>query len=141
VTDNGAEPPHGEALKEPERRRATRRGTFADHGIHTIRIRPGDGAEVIDVSEYGVLVETNRRLLPGTAVELQMETEKDRTILRGCVLRCAVSQVRAARVAYRGAIVFDRSLPWFMEEPGYAVPTGEQRSGRPERAPSTQTLL
>jgi hypothetical protein len=103
------------------------------------RIRPGDAAVVINISAAGVLLETRRRLLPGAAVEVQLEKDIDRTTIRGRVLRCAVSDLRAAGVAYRGAILFDRHLPWFVEETAASTP--EQRSGRPERAPATQPLI
>ena len=76
----------------------------------------GIARALIDVSAGGALIETNHRLLPGTSVELQVETGTDRANVRGQVLRCAVVRVRPTWVCYRGAIAFDRHLPWFVDE-------------------------
>jgi hypothetical protein len=54
------------------------------------------------------------------AVELQVETGTDRASVRGRVLRSAVVRVRPTWVCYRGAIAFDRHLPWFVDERGEA---------------------
>jgi hypothetical protein len=94
------------------RRQAARWARFDDHRIVAIRIRPGHAASVVDVSASGALLETAHRLLPGAAVDLHIETDRDRASLRGRVVRCAVAAVRAASLSYRGAVVFDRHLPW-----------------------------
>jgi len=104
------------ASSRSDRRCEQRLERLEAHRIRSARIRPGHGAIVINVSAAGVLLETMRRLLPGSVVEVQMETETDRTIVRGRVLRCAVSQLRAAGIAYRGAVLFDHHLPWFVED-------------------------
>ena len=41
------------------------------------------------------------------------------------MLRCAVARLRASSVCCRGAIGFDRHLPWFVDEDGYGVHGGE----------------
>ena len=101
--------------------RSNRRGmrrldALEDHGIVSAHVRPGHRARLIDVSAGGALIETSHRLLPGTSVELQVETGSDRTSIRGHVLRCAVVRVRPTWMCYRGAIAFDRHLPWFVDE-------------------------
>ncbi len=102
---------------EPPDRRATRRfEAFEEHRIVSACVRPGHRARVVDVSAAGVLLETNHRLLPGTTVEVQVETGSDRACVRGRVLRCAVVRLRPTWVCYRGAIAFDRHLPWFVDE-------------------------
>lgn len=102
---------------EAQDRRGTRRlGAFEEHRIVAACVRPGHRARVIDVSASGALIETSHRLLPGTSVELQVETGSDRANVRGQVLRCAVVRLRPTWVCYRGAIVFDRHLPWFVAE-------------------------
>ena len=125
----------------PERRRAPRHHDVKAHGIVSARVRPGHQAELIDVSAGGVLLETSHRLLPGSHVELHVETQSRRDNIRGRVLRCAVVGVRASGVSYRGAIGFDRHLPWFIEPDGYVVPTTESRAGRPPRADVTQQVV
>ena len=125
------------------RRRGWRRHCVEDHGIVAARVRPGHDVSVIDVSAGGALIESAHRLLPGTSVELQLETANHRVGVRGCVLRCAIVGLRSNAVSYRGAIAFDRCLPWFVDEDstGYPVPSAEHRAGRSERAAATQPLL
>jgi hypothetical protein len=128
---------------EEERRRTARRSDAGDHGIITARVRPGHQATVIDVSAGGALIETEHRLLPGTSVELQMETTSCRASVRGRVLRCAVSMLQPASVRYRGAIGFERQLSWFSEEgaAGYGLPNAEKRPGHSFRADATPPLI
>lgn len=105
----------------PDRRVARRIEAFEEHRIVAVSVRPGHRARVIDVSAGGALIETSLRLLPGTAVELQVDTGTNRASVRGRVVRCAVVRVRPTWVCYRGAIAFDRHLPWFVDERGEAA--------------------
>ena len=104
------------SVESPDRRGARRLEAFEEHRIVSACVRPGHRARVIDVSAGGALIETNHRMLPGTFVELQVETGTNRANLRGQVLRCVVVRLRPTWVCYRGAIAFDRHLPWFVEE-------------------------
>jgi hypothetical protein len=104
------------SVESSDRRGARRLEAFEEHRIVSASVRPGHRARVIDVSAGGALIETSLRLLPGTSVELQVETGADRANVRGQVLRCAVVRLRPTWVCYRGAIAFDRHLPWFVEE-------------------------
>jgi hypothetical protein len=126
-----------------ERRRSIRYSHVEDHGIVSARIRPGHAATVIDVSAGGALVETPRRLLPGSTVEIQVERTEDRLAVRGTVSRCGVSRIHSTIVWYRGAIVFDSLLPWFPESnaEGYRVLSHESRSGTSFRAPVTPQIV
>ena len=99
-----------------DRRGMRRLGALEEHGIVSACVRPGSRARLIDVSAGGALIETSHRLLPGTSVELWVETGTDRARVRGRVLRCLVVRVRPTWVCYRGAIAFDRHLPWFVDE-------------------------
>jgi len=100
------------------------------------RIRPGHAAALIDVSAGGALVETGRRLLPNTFVEIHMQNESRRATLRGRVVRCAVVRVSPSAVHYRAAVQFDSYLPWFIEDDGYVVHEGGV-AGRVDRAAAT----
>lgn len=103
----------------PSDRRGMRRlEALEAHGIVSACVLPGHRVRLIDVSAGGALIETSHRLLPGTSVELQVETGTDRASISGQVLRCAVVRVRPTWVCYRGAIAFDRHLPWFVDERG-----------------------
>jgi hypothetical protein len=44
-----------------------------------------------------------------------LDRSQYRATVRGRVLRCTVVRLRSASICYRGAIGFDRSLPWFVE--------------------------
>jgi hypothetical protein len=124
-----------------DRRLTRRRYQLQEHGIVRARVRPGHLATVVDVSAGGVLVDTEHRLLPGSSVELQLESENRSEKLRGRVVRCAVARVRPEAVSYRGAIAFDRHLPWFDQDDGYDVPNVERRSGTNFRAPDTRGVM
>jgi len=104
-----------------ERRGARRLEAFEDHHIGSACVRPGHRVRLIDVSSSGALVETSHRLLPGTCVELQVEKGTDTASVPGRVLRCMVVRLRPTWVCYRGAIAFDRHLPWFVDERGEAA--------------------
>ena len=123
-------------------RRQTRRLLHSDeHGIVSTRVRPGHRAKLIDVSADGALIETNHRLLPGTCVELHVETRSHRTNVRGRVLRCAIVLVRPSWVCYRGAIGFERHLPWLLDEDRGAMVFAATRSALPDRAFATREVI
>jgi hypothetical protein len=128
-------------LVTKERRAAPRFREATAHGIAALRLRPGHHADLVDVSENGALVETMHRLSPGTSVELHMETKSGKTSIRGRVVRCSVSKLFPESVWYRGAIQFDRHLPWCIGEHGYGLP-GEERSARHDvRVGATQDTI
>ena len=122
-------------------RRLTRRHADSDaHGIVSTRVRHGHRAKLIDVSAGGALIETTHRLLPGTSIELHVETRSHRTNVRGRVLRCAIVLVRPSWVCYRGAIGFDRHLPWLLDDSDHAR-DGSVRFGVPARATATHEVI
>ena len=126
-----------------DRRVALRHRRVEEHGIVSARVRPGYDVSLIDVSAGGALVESGYRLLPGARVELQFETSRLSAAVRGRVVRCSVSQLRSTSVCYRGAVAFDRHLPWFVDDgsAGYAVPTCESRPGGPAREHATPQIV
>lgn len=124
-------------------RRNFRRTGVGEHGIISARVRPGHLATVIDVSAGGAFIEISQRLLPGSGVDLQINTAHRRTTLRGRVLRCAVTRLHSTSVFYRAAIAFDRQWPCFLESgwSGYPVPTSEARPPAAERVESTRDAV
>jgi hypothetical protein len=123
-------------------RRNSRRTGIGEHGIISARVRPGRVVVVIDVSAGGASIEISQRLLPGAAVDLQLETTHRRTTLRGRVLRCAVIQLRPAAVSYGAAIAFDRQWPGFVESEWseYPVPTAQAQPAPAGRVSATQDV-
>jgi hypothetical protein len=124
-----------------DRRTTPRLHRLEDHGIVSTRVRPGHGAHLLDVSVAGALIETTHRLLPGTSVELQLDTESAHTKVRGRVLRCAVVRVRPSSMCYRGAIAFDRELPWFVDETKRLPDHHEMRTMRPHQAAALPEVI
>jgi hypothetical protein len=112
-----------------ERRLARRRRSLEEHGIVSALVRPGIDALVVDVSSAGVLIETHHRLLPGRSVEIHFDQDKRLPAVRGRVLRCAVTHLEPHSVSYRGAVLFDRHLPWLSDDRGrgYSVPNAEKQ--------------
>jgi hypothetical protein len=98
-----------------DRRQAPRHAALHGHGIVSATVRPGHEVLLIDVSAGGALLETGRRLLPGSSIELHLATRERRTLVRGSVLRCAVARLSRNAVCYRGAIGFEGNLPWLIE--------------------------
>jgi hypothetical protein len=134
-------------LTRPDRRRSRRASDAAEHGIVRARVRPGHAAVVIDVSPDGVLIETAHRLLPGTTVDVHLESEERRESVRGRVLRSAVARVRASGIAYRGAIRFESALTRVLPVqeraphtavPGSQVPTDDRAIALHEREMPTR---
>ena len=128
-------------MSKPDRRQTRRHRDSDEHGIVSTRVRPGHRARLIDISAGGALIETSHRLLPGTSVELHVETRSHRTNVRGRVLRCTISMVRPSWLCYRGAIGFDRHLPWLLDGDGGAAVCGAARSALPDRADATREVI
>jgi hypothetical protein len=129
------------SLVAKERRALPRFREAMAHGISALRVRPGHHADLVDVSEGGALLETMHRLLPGTSVELHMETKSGKTSVRGRVVRCTVSKLFPESVWYRGAVQFDRHLPWCIGEHGYGLPGAERPARRDARVDATQDAI
>jgi hypothetical protein len=120
-------------MTEPvvERRLTRRRQSVDEHGIVSALVRPGINASVIDVSEAGVLIETHHRLLPGKAIDIHFDMDRRLPAERGRVLRCAVAYLASDLIRYRGAVLFDRHLPWLTNDGGgYEVHSREMPQAR-----------
>ena len=127
--------------RTPDRRQTRRHLDADEHGVVSARVRPGHRAKVIDMSAGGALIETTHRLLPGTPVELHVETRSHQTNVRGRVLRCAIVLVRPSWLCYRGAIGFDRHLPWLLDDDRGATAFAATRSPLPARAVATLEVI
>ena len=103
-----------------EHRTASRRIPLREEALSRIRLRTGREMSVVDVSNTGVLVEGQTRLLPGTHVEVHVVTRDGRVLVRSRVVRCWITALDAGAVCYRGALAFDRHVD--TAPPGYAIP-------------------
>jgi hypothetical protein len=124
-----------------ERRWHRRISRGEDHRIVAATVRPGHRGRVIDVSAGGVLLETTHRLLPGSSVELHVQSPNRCATVRGRVLRCTVVRVRPTFICYRGAIGFDRHLTWFVDEESSGPSNGDARPAHPFRADATPEVM
>ena len=107
-----------------EHRKATRRVPLREESLSRIRLRTGREMSVVDVSNTGVLVEGQVRLLPGTHIDVHVVTREGRVLVRSRVVRCWIAALDAGAVCYRGALAFDRQLD--TAAPGYAIPQPER---------------
>jgi len=107
-------------VRARDRRRSARLVASSDHDVLAVRVRPGHAATLVDISASGALVDTGYRLLPGTSVELLIEATRHRGHFRARVVRCEVVHVTASALSYRGAVHFERHIPWLAAE-GYVV--------------------
>jgi hypothetical protein len=84
------------------------------------RIRPGHPADVLDLSSGGALLETRRRLSPGSVIDIQWEADGRRHLTRAQVMRCEVAAVLPDTIVYRAAVRFERDLPFAPDRGGAA---------------------
>ncbi len=122
-----------------ERRRARRVPLNALPNGLIGRIRPGHPVRVLDMSSCGVLIETGRRLVPGMFVELHLEVPERRQTIRAQIVRCYVGVVLPEALVFRGALDFERPLPWMYELADVVTQTAGRCTavspGRPGSAP------
>ena len=76
---------------------------------------------MIDISSCGALVEGDARLLPGTHLDVHVVTRIGRSLVRSCVTRAWVAELRPDRVLYRAALASEPIV-----DLGAARSTGEQ---------------
>lgn len=89
-----------------DRRHGNRWAPGPTDPLSRVRLRLGRELSVIDVSTSGALVHGTTRLLPGTHVDVHVTASRGRTLIRARVVRCAVWDVAADAVQYRGALAF-----------------------------------
>ena len=95
-----------------DRRASARVLTQTLEGVDRARLRPGRTARVVDLSSGGALIETDWRLLPGTRIEMQVGDPFPLFHVAGRILRCYVAVLDGHRIRYRGALAFEKQLPF-----------------------------
>lgn len=93
-----------------ERRRAVRRTPAPGEPVARVRLRAGRELAVVNVSNGGLLVEGDARLLPGVHVDVHVTTYEGRVLVRSRIVRACVSALHADRVIYRGAFAFEHAV-------------------------------
>jgi PilZ domain len=86
-------------------------------------LRPGRHVVVVDVSQHGAQVETERPLRPGSRVHLRLVSDHWTLSVAALIVRCIVVALDPERgVRYRGALQFEARCPQFEEGEGSAPP-------------------
>jgi hypothetical protein len=102
-----------------ERRPAGRRFPELTETLRRVRSRTGGEFDVVNVSDTGLLIEGQARLLPNTHVDIHIVTRTGRVLVRCRVVRSCVWYLESDLVRYRVGLAFDRRVDTSV---GYAVP-------------------
>lgn len=98
----------------PEERRGAPRLSPEDLATEIRVTIPGSSADVamVNISETGVLLETNRYLKPGSAADLFVRLAQRRHTVRARIVRSVLHSIKSkSGVIYRAALHFDKPLP------------------------------
>jgi hypothetical protein len=137
------------ATRSGERRQSSRVVIGGRGDIAGLRLVPGLGASIRNLSHGGACIEVTSRLLPGTPVDLQASLPGRRWRAQARILRCHVSAIVADDgLRYEAALQFDlsrdpdagdRLLTGVLEaiKHGYPVPSDASPSV-PDRADTTR---
>jgi hypothetical protein len=94
------------AVAVDDRRTADRLPPSEVAGDIRLSIRGGADARPIDISKTGILAETTTRLRPGSAVELVVQINGERRLLRATIVRSSVHSL--GPTLFRTAFKFDQ---------------------------------
>ena len=104
-------------IEVAERRADHRLPGSTFHLIHAT-LRPGRRVLVVDISQGGAQVETERPLRPGTRVHVRLVSEHWSLAVAALVLRCVVSALHPEDgITYRGALQFEARCHQFEVRP------------------------
>ena len=99
-------------MRHHERRRETR----VTPGTLRARVRTGHTLAIVNVSTAGALVETACQLRPGSRVDVHLERDHHRRLVRAIVDRCWVATIDGrAGILYRAALCFTERCEWVRE--------------------------
>lgn len=72
---------------------------------------------VINVSSGGALIDTPVRMVPDSKVDLRLPGREGTVSIRGRVVRCYVSSLRAEYIRYQAALAFECPTAWPLVSP------------------------
>ena len=99
-------------VKHHDRRREAR---VIASGLRA-RVRPGHVLAIVDVSAGGALVEAGCQLRPGSRIDVHLESDRERLLVRASVTRCTVASIDpGAGITYRAALCFTERCDWVRE--------------------------
>jgi hypothetical protein len=80
--------------------------------LKRVRLTSGPAVSLIDLSVYGAYFEVDCRLQRGELTNLELVAEDERETVAGHIIRAEICSLSADAVRYRGALEFERPLPW-----------------------------
>jgi hypothetical protein len=106
--------------------------------IASVRLSPGDGVDLVNISRSGVLVEGRTRFVPGTRVTVIFDGGFQPANNKGKVIRCQVSSISAGALRYQSGIQFEKKLDALDPQVPAAAPVAEV-APMPRAVPATAT--
>jgi len=136
------------ARAEVEQKKDNRRnhqrvpGTSLDW-VQVARVKYGPEVSIVDLSQGGVLVESNRPLKPGSKQALEIAGPDKTIVVPFGVLRSKISSLGPKGAVYRAACAFNRllDLPELMADPEFDAPSQAQVDLEVSRMFTTEPLL
>jgi len=118
-----------------ERRTAPRLPASTVSAITGVRLSPGGReATLVNISSTGALVRCQTKVLPGTAVTVQLDGTFTPASIKGKVVRCLVADIcRPAGLSYHIGIAFNQEIT--LEEAPAEAPQPAATSPSPVAAP------
>lgn len=105
------------AVAESNRRVDPRYPAAAIPAITAMRLSPGEGVSLVNISASGVLVEGRTRFVPGTRVTVHFEGTIKPNQIKARVVRCQVSAIGGGgSLQYQSAIAFEGRMDLPVEE-------------------------
>ena len=105
-----APPNDTSAVPASDRRGATRLSSAVIGDSVQVSVPRATRTVVVNVSDSGVLVDTNCQLSPGRSTDVFVKLEGERQALRATVVRSSVHSLMLDDVVYRSALHFERLI-------------------------------
>lgn len=100
---------HHAHIPHDERRGSPRRPASMVPNLKA-RLLAGPDVRLVDISRRGLLLETDSRLMPGSAIRIKLVADDANVVMKGCVIRSSVAVVTGEGIVYRTAISFDEDI-------------------------------
>jgi hypothetical protein len=112
-----------------ERRRWARLNPSDLPFLKSVAFNQGSEVQVVDISQGGMLLETEMRLQPKMKVILRLESNTDEHKIEGYVLRSSIASLQGAP-RYRSAIIFRHPIDKLLDQV-----KDQQKKHKPEALP------
>ena len=93
------------------RRAAPRFGVSDIPAFKSISLAEGPEVKLVNISRYGALIESRKRISTGPDISLQIAMAEKVHIIKGRIIHCCVHSPKNREVQYQTAIAFHRDFP------------------------------